>query len=101
MGKPVVDEESDVGTTFSKYSRAVTQTSEYAGAGEAAANDAKVVSNMDEGAPVLYDPINGSFPEGTLPGLSKLWGKKDEGRLRAGWSKPEYTDDNAPTQDDF
>ena len=51
--------DSDVGTTNSKFSKAVTTG-----------------ATMDTGQLVEYDPANGSYPAGTSPGNGKDWGKK-------------------------
>lgn len=83
-GLPIDDDDSDVGSTFSKNSIAVKVKSNIKD-GTDTANAPSIVSNMDEGEPVLYDPAGSMYPKGTNPGLSKDWGDKDERGLATGF----------------
>jgi len=59
---------TDIGTTSSKYSKAVTTG-----------------ATMETGQPVEYDPANGSYVEGSSPFITKDYGKKNDKDLTNGF----------------
>jgi hypothetical protein len=70
---------SDIGTTLSKYSKAV-----------------KTGSKMETGQDVEADPANGSYEAGTSPFITKDFGAKDETGLNTGFDKRYVHKDTKP-----
>lgn len=69
---------SDIGTTLSKYSKAV-----------------KTGSKMETGQDVEADPANGSYNAGTSPFITKEFAK-DDGDLNNGTSSPQTRKESRP-----
>lgn len=70
---------AEIGTTSSKYSKAVTNG-----------------ATMDTGQLVEYDPANGSYNEGTSPAITKDYGKKNDKDLTNGFKPQTRSEEMQP-----